>query len=405
VRRKRLLKLGILGAAAIALPLVVGAAPAFADYQPQPGDIVGVGGDTPQYAIDFALNGYPHGGLGFNSSATVNRVVEFDATADGNGRSGYLQGSTEASPKALNPTDVLRANSYPTQRVSSSGTAIKALLADWEVTPDTAHKQDPTYQNQINFIFSASKPSAANQTQAVNQGWGGLHTVQVATDNIEVAVNSGTGGTNAPTGLSAQQLLYIYSTNGATWNNVPGTSGLSTDVIIPELPPAGSSVYKTFIKALNKVYNNTTGTTPAFTLSTSVVTVEQNDPTAVTGAATPADALVPFAAGRLTLWNNGFFHNPNVLTGGAALTPNVSLLTGTPSDSNPVYKSAISDYIIFRQSDLSDPPNLEPGGTLNWAQALFSDTGGPAPFFDKSSTGALLRDAGVTWAYSDLGVT
>ncbi len=406
VRRKKVLLRGAVLGTAVAAVSLVGMGSAFADYQPQPGDIVGVGGDTPQYAVDFALNGYPHSGLGYNSSATVNRVIAFDATADGNGRNAYANGSTEASPIPLNPTDVLRANTYPVQRVQSSGTAIKALLADWEVTPSTSHKQDPTYVNEINFVASASLPSAAQQSQAVNQGWGGLHTTQIATDNIELAVNSGTGGTNAPTGLSAQQLLYIYSTNGATWSTVPGITSGSSDVIIPELPPAGSSVYKTFIKALNKVYNNTTGTTPAFTLSTNVATVEQNAPTAVTGAARPADAIVPFAAGRLSLWNNSFFHNPaTVFPGGSALTPNVTLLTGAPGDSNPVYKSAISDYIIFRQSDLSDTTPIEPGGTLNWAKALFSDTGGPQPFFAKASAQALLAHAGVTPTYNDIGVT
>ncbi len=406
VRRKKVLLRGaVLGTAAAAVS-IVGMGSAFADYQPQPGDIVGVGGDTPQYAVGFALNGYPHGGLGFNSSATVNRVIAFDATADGNARSAYANGSTETSPIPLNPTDVLRANTYPVQRVSSSGTAIKALLADWQATPSTAHKQNPTYTNEINFVASASLPSSTQQSQAVNQGWSGLHTVQIATDNIEIAVNSGTGGTNAPTGLSAQQLLYIYSTNGAKWKTVPGIISSSSDVIIPELPPAGSSVYKTFIKALNKVYNNTTGTTPAFTPSTSIVTVEQNAPTALTGAARPADAIVPFAAGRLSLWNNSFFHNPaTVFPGGSELTANVALLTGAPGDSNPVYKSAISDYTIFRQIDLSDTTPIEPGGTLNWARALFSDTGGPQPFFEKASTQTLLADAGVTPSYVDIGVT
>lgn len=406
MRRKRVLLRGAVLGTAVAAVSIIGMGPAFADYQPQPGDIVGVGGDTPQYAVDFALNGYPHGGLGFNSSATVNRVLNFDATADGNARNAYAQGSTEAAPIPLNPTDVLRANTYPVQRVQSSGTAIKALLADWQATPTHPNQQNPAYQNQINFVASASKPSAAQKTQAVNQGWGGLHTVQIATDNIEIAVNSGTGGTNAPSGLSAQQLLTIYSTNTEKWSAVPGISGGSTDVIIPELPPAGSSVYKTFIKALNKVYNNSTGTTPAFTLSNNVSTVEQNDPTAVTGAARPKDAIVPFAAGRLTLWNNSFFHNPaTIFPGGSALTANVSLLTGTPGDSHAVYKSAISDYIIFRQIDLSDATPIEPGGTLNWAKALFSDNGGPAPFFAKASTQVLLANAGVTGTYQDLGTT
>ena len=60
---------------------IVGSSSAFADYAPQPGDIVGIGGDTPQYAVDFGLNG-SNGILGFNSSATVNRVISFFATPD-----------------------------------------------------------------------------------------------------------------------------------------------------------------------------------------------------------------------------------------------------------------------------------------------------------------------------------
>jgi hypothetical protein len=404
VRSKRsMVRLGLVGAAAVVLP-VMWSGQAFADYQPQPGDIVGVGGDTPQFAVDFALNGYPGGGAGYNSSATVNRVTYFDATSDANARNAYANGSTEASPIPLNPTDVLRANTYPVQRVQSSGTAIKALLADWEATPSTAHKQASTYVNEINFVASASLPSSAQQTQAVNQGWGGLHVTQIATDNIEIAVDS--ASTNAPVaGLSIEQLLYIYETTGAQWSTVPGITGGSTDTIIPELPPAGSSVYKTFIKALNTAYNGSSGTTPAFTLSHNVVTVEQNAPTGVTGAATPADALVPFAAGRLALWNKSYFHNPaTVFPGGSALAANVSLLTGTDAgDGNPVYKSAISDYIVFRQSDLSDATPIEPGGTQNWAEALFSNSSGPPAVFSRASTQTLLADAGVTPAYDDLG--
>ena len=115
---------------------IMGIAQAGADYAPQPNDIVGVGGDTPQFAVDFGLNGDTAGAAGFNSTATVNRVVDFDATADGNARTAYTQGSSEKTPSLLNPTDVLRAGTSPVQRISSSGNAITALLADTRVPGD-----------------------------------------------------------------------------------------------------------------------------------------------------------------------------------------------------------------------------------------------------------------------------
>ena len=407
------MRLGLVGAAALALPVVWGGS-AFADYQPQPGDIVGVGGDTPQFAVDFALNGYTNGVVGIDSSAAVNRVINFDATADGNGRNAYAQGSTEASPIPLNPTDVLRAGSYPVQRVQSSGAGISALLADYEATPTNPAQEDPTYVNKINFVESASLPSAAQESTAVTHGWGGLHVVEFATDNIDIAVNAaGNGGTNAPAGLTAAQLVSIYSAPapGITWSALTGGTDPSTTIVYPELPPSGSSIYKTFVKALNHQYNGTTGTSSfAFTKSPEVVTVEQNDPTAITGAGSTnkLNAIVPFAAGRLSLWNASFFHTPGtVFPGGVALTPNISLLTGTPDGGGTNYTSAIKDYIIFRQDDLQDSVAYNPGSSLNWAHYLFSSTGEGTPVtpeFDKTSIQTLLGYAGVTPHYTDIGL-
>ena len=90
---------------------------------------------------------------------------------------------------ALNPTDVLRAGTYPVQRVQSSGAGITALLADTNA------------QEVINFVFSASLPSPAQQTTAANNGWGYLHVVEIGTDSVQIAVDS--TATHAPAGLSA----------------------------------------------------------------------------------------------------------------------------------------------------------------------------------------------------------
>jgi PBP superfamily domain len=384
-RKTRILRLGLVGAAAVTLP-VVWAGQAFADYAPQPNDIVGVGGDTPQFAVDFALNGDTSGDLGFDSTATVNRVVDFDATADGNARSAYTNSvTTGAASVALNPTDVLRAGDVPVQRVQSSGAAISALLAD-TASPET-----------INYVFSASLPTAAQQTAAGTDGWTYLHVVQIGTDSVQVAADT---TTNAPAGLSAADLVGIYKGTYTTWNAIPGNSSGSTATILPEIPPSGSSIFKTFTAALKAANGGT-----AVTLGSDVKTVEQNDPTAITASSSPANAIVPFSQARLNLWNDGYFHTPATVFPGSAtpLTPGVSLLGGAVPGGGTSYTSAITDYIIYRQSDAADATPLEPGGTRNWVKSLFSDPSGPAPFFDLGPTQTLLTASGITPAYVDLG--
>lgn len=383
MRRTTSVKLGLVGLIAAGAALG-GALPARADYAPQPGDVVGVGGDTPQYALQFGADGDYNGDAGFNAAGAYNRLVTFNATTDINGRSAYAQGSTTSSPVPLNPTDVLRAGTYPVQRVSSSGSSITAILADTSA------------QEVINFVFSSTEPTSAQQTTASNNGWGYLHVVQIGRDSVQIAAAD---TTNAPSGLSIAELLSIYTGSATKWNQLPGNSGGSSDNIVPLLPPSSSAIYKTFLADL-KTANG--GVTP--TLSSSVKTVEQNDPTAITGNATPADAIAPFSAARLALWKDGYFHNPATpFPGGSVLSPGISLLSATAGDGSASYTSPVNDYVIFRQSDASSTSPMEPGGTRNWVQTLFSNPGGSTPFFAKSSGQALIASAGVTAFYSDLG--
>jgi hypothetical protein len=314
-------------------------------------------------------------------------LVTFNATADINGRSAYQQGSSETSPLPLNPTDVLRAGTYPVQRVQSSGAAITALLADTN-SPET-----------INFVFSASPPTAAQQTTAGNSShnWQYLHVVEIGTDSVQIATNS---VTNAPAGLSAADLLNIYTGVYTKWNQIPGNSAGSSATIIPLIPQSTSSIYKTLVADL-KTANG--GTAPV--LSAAVQTVEQNDPTAITSLGTSApNAIVPFSSARLALWNDGYFHNPATVFPGSstALTPGVTLLSGTPGDGT-VYDSPITDYVIFRQTDATSTSPFQPGGSLNWVQTLFSNPGGSAPFFAKPLGKSLVAASGVTPNYVDLG--
>jgi hypothetical protein len=148
----------------------------------------------------------------------------------------------------------------------------------------------------------------------------------------------------------------IYTGKITKWSDIPGApAAASTDKILPLLPPSSSSITKTFLADL-KTANG--GTAP--TLS-GVSTVEQNDPTAITGASKPADAILPFSSARLDLFKTKYFKDP---VSGATVAPAVSLLTGTtdtPADT--AYSSVVNHYVIFRQSDLASSTFVPGSGT------------------------------------------
>ncbi len=153
VRRKRgVLAVGVLGLAAIVVP-VVGSGPASADYAPQPADVVGVGGDTPQFAVDNLINGDTVGHLGFDEATGVNRVAYFDASGDANGRQTYTNNvTTGVNSTLLDPTVVLRAGDNPVQRPQSSG-------RPWPRWKRTRERRTPL-RSTINFVASASLPTS-----------------------------------------------------------------------------------------------------------------------------------------------------------------------------------------------------------------------------------------------------
>jgi hypothetical protein len=376
--RPKALGVGAAGAVVLALGLAL---PAHADYAPSGTDVVGIGGDTPQYDLDFGADGDINGNLGYNAANNVNKLVSFDATADQNGRAGYLNGSTLAAPLPLNPTIVLRSGTSPVQRPQSSGAGIAAILAD------TNH--------QIDFVRSARLPTAAEQATAGSKGYGYLHVVQLGTDAINVV---GTTATNAPAGLSAADLVAIYSGTATQWNQLAGNSGGSTGTIIPMLAPNGSVIRTTFLNDLKAANGGV-----AITLGSNVITVEQNDPLAVANSASPANTIAPFSSARLAMYTAGYFHNPAVVfPGGGVINPGVHALTGSPAGPGVAYSSTIGHYVLFRQSDAGSPTPWQPGSTKNWVQALFSDTSG-TPYFKRAAAGALIASAGTTYAYSDLG--
>jgi len=384
----------VLGALALS---VSGAVPAQAaqgapaDYQPNSSDIVGVGSDTLQFILDFGADGDPSGDAGFNTAGNAFKIISLDATADENARFSYLNNSTNAALKPQNPTVVIRAQTFPILRPNGSGSGMNAMLADTAIT-------DPT----INFVRSSGTVTGKGfGATAVSHGWQGIQDFVLGHENLGVAAAA---TTNAPAGLSAKQLVAIYQCTSTTWTQVGGSSG---NTIIPIIPQAGSGTRNTFLADLQAANGGV-----AITLGGCVITSEENDPTAITGASSPADAIAPFSGSRLNLWSGlsgnttfggspgvGYFHDPTVAyPGGAALTPGVKMLatTGNASDGTPNYVDNRALHIAYRWIDQISTTPWQPGGTLNWAQVLFCNPGGAVtPFFQTAEGKLLIAEAGA----------
>lgn len=355
--------IGAVGAIAIVLTQVT---PAMADLAPQANDVVGVGSDTAQFGLEFLADGDQNGNVGYNSSNTSRRIVSFDSTGDA------------SATTTAGATILLRANTKPVTRPNGSGAGITALNADTGST------------ETINWVRSSRLPTAAEQTTATNNGWGGLHVYQFATDGLKVAV-SNTVTTHAPAALTPTDLVNIYNGTYTTWGQVPGYSGsASGNTIKPYIPQSGSGTRNFFLADLQAANGGT-----AITLGSNVLAMQEHDPALIKG---DADAIAPFSLGRVNLLNSGYL--------GTANQNVVALLAGTGT-----YSTTRGLYVVVRQRDVADttaPVSLsgiaypfQVGGTRNWVQTLFS---GSTSWIARSSSAALIASAGVTKSYSDLGV-
>lgn len=369
----RMKKAGLVSvASAISMAMMLPMGSANADVAGGGNDIVGVGSDTAQYPIDFLADGNIAGDLGFNSANAATRIVNFDATGDANGK--------------LTPgvTSVLRAGTKPTTRPNGSGGGITALLADLDTLPGNGQ-----YNHVINYVRSSRLPTAAEQTSAVNKGWGGLRVVQFATDSLAIAANT---TTFVPAGLSTAELVKIYDGSYDTWSDLPGYAGPNgAELIVPILPQSGSGTRNFFLADLQAANGGV-----AVTLSASVIqTAQEHDPTALSSlsATQKPNALAPFSAGRITLLNSGYF--------GAGLANTVVLRTAVAPDSAAAYNPSRGLYIIFRQSDVANPAAFLAGSTKNWANTLFV---GSLSTIAKSTATPLINGSGVIKAYADLNL-
>jgi ABC-type phosphate transport system substrate-binding protein len=382
--------LGVAGAAALMLGL---AAPsASADYAPSRNDVVGVGSDTVQYAIDFLADGDFLADAGYNGAGNKNKLVNFDATPDANARLAYGAAGTGPNcapgtgktpgtgnqntthtdtPCILNPTLVLRSGKVPVTRVNGSGAGKNAILAD------------TTSPFQIDFTRSSSTygtlPAGSPQ----------LDSIQLGTDNLAILSSSTTNAV----ALNTAQLAVIYScggtgTGGATFWDDPRIGGSSHTLIKPLIPQVGSGTRSTFLGAIGLADVSS---------ACNVATVEENDPEAIDASGSPADAIEPMSSGRLNLFKGllsdgtangkgGYFQDPSCLFNvatpaacvGAAktLNPNVRLWnqpTDVPGGSlaGALYNAPRGLYVYFRHSDINSTKKFQSNAQLNWVRTLF----------------------------------
>jgi ABC-type phosphate transport system substrate-binding protein len=379
----------------LALAFTVGACVAVtpragADPAPTATDVVGVGSDIVQNSMGFLADGDIHGNDGYNTTGNKNRLVSFDATADGNGRNAFSD-PTLGTPAALNPTVILRAGTSPVQRPNGGTAGLNALVND--------------SAGEISFVRSPNLPTAAQQATATSNLGSALHTIQFAQDKQVIATAA---TTNAPSALSVNELLNIYNGTWKHWNDLPGNSGGSSEAIIPLIPQPGAGVRTIFLNAL-KAANGGATVTPAG----NVLPVQQNDPTTITGlsAADQKNAIVPFPVGRFKLLNDGYFRDPNAAYNSAsppaALSANgIDLQTsGTAPDNGTAFAATLPYYVVFRESDYASTTPWQPGSDLNWVQELFFNPGGPDPYVKTAPAAAILTAAGITAHYADLGNT
>ncbi|MCW2750878.1 MAG: hypothetical protein JWR83_1988 [Aeromicrobium sp.] len=181
-------------------------------FTPATADLVGVGSDTIEIALDYLSKG--HGGTdGFNAqSATTGFKVASYAASDG------VNASSTISPRGTAFT-----------RPNGSG-AGKSLL----------HAAGNNLD--VNFARSSSTLNAGEISDNLQQ-------FPFAVDGLKLAV-SGTA-TNAPASISPADMVKIFNCTYTTWGQIPGYTGPApTGAIHPLVPQAGSGTLSFFVAQL-----------------------------------------------------------------------------------------------------------------------------------------------------------
>ena len=397
--------------------------PAQADFSPQPKDVVSTGSDIIQNSFNFLADGY-HELPGFNTAGNRYRFVNFDSSGDAQGRSAFtdprllptITGNgtlgengvryvKQSDIKLLNPTISLRAGQDLVVRPSGGGGGGRdAIIADDQGWIDIGRSPDPL--------------NATHQNNAQSNLGTKLIRVQVATDRQLIATAT---TSNAPTTITADAILKIYSGVWTTWGQIPGYAGPApSETIIPLLLPTDAGMWNTFVANVAKQNPGAGVVSSTLRSNPNSVQVQQNDPTAITNLseALRPNAIVPFPRGRFRTLNTGYYtvtsdglktnnYNTEVGHRTPASAAGIKLLDG---DSNADVGSPTAPYggnfaynAIVRESDFTSTTPWQPGSTLNWVQALFYNPEGPEPFVRTPAGEALLTAAGVTPDYHVFG--
>jgi hypothetical protein len=337
---------GVVGSLALSL---ITAAPASADYAPNPSDVVGVGSQTVQYAIDFLADGDYNNDTGANLG-NRNKIVNFDATPDANGRlangSFGLNGTSTATsncapgtgitagsgnmntthsgdqPCALNPTIVLRQGLRPVQRPGGLGgafTGFSALAADIAAA-----------SHNIDFVRADYARTPGGST---------YDSVSLGTDDLAMLAATATNAVP----LTRDELASVYTCGVTNWASFGGSPGVIYP-IIPQVGSGGDRVH--FLLDIGLVEAN---------LGTCVVNAEGNDVAAIAAAGVSSvNAIEPMSSGHVNMYlgkdsgglsiGAGYFNDPSCVyatakaaTGvfgactvaGVTLTPNVQYFNST----------------------------------------------------------------------------
>lgn len=284
----RLLGAGIGMTTVVASTVALSTAPAVADPSSPPAatDIVGVGSDTSQFALDYLADGKTIGGTavpGYNDKAGVTRFLRtFHADGD---------------PATI----VLQSGHSAITRPNGSGAGIALLHGAGNNT-------------DVDFARSSS----AIDSSAASDG---LQMFPFALDTLKTAVAK---TTHAPTSLTIAQLVSIYKGDVTNWSAVGGSPG----VIKPLIPQSGSGTRKFFEAQLKAANGNV-----AVTYAPSVATTQEHDDTDVKNN---PDAIAPFSAGRAKLLGTvrlegGFSANRalyNVVRSGDVANPGIQAIFG-----------------------------------------------------------------------------
>ncbi|MGN6607219.1 MAG: substrate-binding domain-containing protein [Jatrophihabitans sp.] len=401
---------GLVATAATSLAL---AGSAQADTSARSGDIVVVGSDTAQNAVNFLLDAAPGVTGGYNNDGNLNRALAFDATGDANGRLPYdgtcgtvnsttglgtfCDSTTNAQPNSQPQSVILRAGTKPVTRPNGSGSGVAALIAD-----GTSNYQGlPAGSIQMARMSRLPNSTEEGNCATSDPKCGGLHVYRIANDQLQIATRSAaSGGTDAPAGLSAQELVGIYQCTTTSWNQLPGNSGGSTNTIHPLIPQSGSGTRNFFLADLQAANGGT-----AITLGSCVRTVQEHDPTGIYADPSPADAIEPFSSGKIAMINSGYLANAgytNSAGKNAFASGFLTTLSGTPGDSNAVYNSTRGMYVVIRNVDVAITTPFQPGGTNNWAKTFVA--GGATSYFARSAQGPQIAAAGFTQAFKDCGI-